>query len=463
MNNNYDANWVVVVDDDLSNLKIAGFILSQKGIRVTALQSGTMLKEHISPENCPDLLLLDILMPDMDGFEVLKEMREYEKENNLPELPVVFLTGTEDKEIEAKGFELGAVDFIRKPFEPDVLLGRIRNVLKNSQKIHNLSEEASIDKLTGILNKGSVTTKLEKICPFSTGALMIIDLDKFKLINDIYGHDAGDKILAGFAELMRHHFRANDIIGRIGGDEFIAFLMNGKEHEAIKGISSRLASKLHSMALDILGKDMTIPFGMSVGAVITPGGESYQELFSKADKSLYHVKQNGKGGCFIYDERQKVVTFADKQTEDMRKLNIMLSERHADESALFLGQESFVSIYRYLLRFLHRYHEDAYKLLLTVMPKKYEVVESDFNNVMEKIGESLKTTLRNCDIITKSSENQFFLLLPMVDDSTIDIVLGRVNKCFEASGYLIDNDISCEKEPLINSNLVDGWHGIVNG
>ena len=452
MTNPAGADWVIVVDDDLSNLKIAGFILSQKGIRVTALQNGAMLTEQITSEKVPDAILLDILMPGKNGFETLSELRQFEKENNVPEIPVVFLTATEDKELEAKGFAMGAVDFIRKPFEPEVLIHRIKNILGNSKKIQDLSEEAVTDALTGLLNKGGVTTKLEKICAFSTGALLILDLDNFKLVNDIYGHDAGDKILVGFAELLRRHFRTNDIIGRIGGDEFIAFLQNSTELDSIRGITSRLQTKLHDMALDTLGKNLTIPFGMSVGAVVTNGGVSYQDLFTKADKSLYYVKENGKHGCYIYSEQEKIIDFAGRKCDNLRKLNIILNERKADESALFLGQDTFISIYRYLIRFLRRYHENAYKILFTVTPKKQQVPETRFNNAMAKIGDMLKSTLRNCDIITQCSVNQFFLLLPMVDEETIDIVITRIYDSIKSKGYDKKMEINYEKEAIINSD-----------
>ena len=104
------ANWIVVVDDDMTNLKVAGHILSKNNKRVTALRSGEALLEFIK-DNIPDLILLDIRMPEMDGFETFKRLREYEKENNLDDIPVVFLTADEETATESRGFELGVSDY----------------------------------------------------------------------------------------------------------------------------------------------------------------------------------------------------------------------------------------------------------------------------------------------------------------------------------------------------------------
>ncbi|MBQ8979358.1 MAG: response regulator [Oscillospiraceae bacterium] len=150
--------WVAVVDDDIANLNVAGQILSKNHIRVSAMKSGAALIKFIK-ENKPDLILLDIVMPQMDGFETLEKLRETERELGLPEVPVVFLTADEESETESRGFEMGVSDFIRKPFYPEVLLKRIENVIEKQEKINKFSEEASTDKLTGFLNKVSVNKR----------------------------------------------------------------------------------------------------------------------------------------------------------------------------------------------------------------------------------------------------------------------------------------------------------------
>ena len=138
------ADWVIVVDDDLTNLKMAGRILSMKGMRVSALKSGQALLDYISVNGTPDLILLDIKMPGMDGFETLKRLRE--QENGKSPIPVVFLTADENEESEMMGLSLGAMDFIKKPFIPDVLALRVRHIIDLNHLQQDLARE--VDKKT---------------------------------------------------------------------------------------------------------------------------------------------------------------------------------------------------------------------------------------------------------------------------------------------------------------------------
>lgn len=136
------ADWVIVVDDNIGNLKIAGHILNKANMRVTALQSGQALLDCIAEKGAPDLVLLDILMPGMDGFETLVRLRKQEKE----EIPVIFLTADENEGSETKGLSLGAMDFIKKPFVPEVLTLRVRHILDLNRLQRNLEQE--VDKKT---------------------------------------------------------------------------------------------------------------------------------------------------------------------------------------------------------------------------------------------------------------------------------------------------------------------------
>ncbi len=133
------ADWVIVVDDDVTNLKMAGHILSKKGMRVSALKSGQALLDLIRANDAPDLILLDIKMPGMDGFETLTKLRAQEAEKE--EIPVIFLTADENEESEMTGLSLGAMDFIKKPFIPDVLALRVRHIIDLSHLQRDLSRE----------------------------------------------------------------------------------------------------------------------------------------------------------------------------------------------------------------------------------------------------------------------------------------------------------------------------------
>ena len=133
------ADWVIVVDDDAANLKMAGHILSKAGFKVTALQSGKLLLDYLAEKGKPDLILLDVKMPDMDGFEVMKKLR-CDVDPDC-ETPVIFLTSDEKEETETRGLEAGAMDFIKKPFVPKVLTLRVRHIIDLNHLQKDLENE----------------------------------------------------------------------------------------------------------------------------------------------------------------------------------------------------------------------------------------------------------------------------------------------------------------------------------
>ena len=139
--NRKGVDWVVVVDDDVTNLKMAGTILSRQHMRVTALKSGRALLDYVR-DNRPDLILLDVRMPEMDGFETLRRLKQ--ETSSGQEIPVIFLTADENAESEMKGLELGAMDFIKKPFVPEVLTLRVRHIIELVRLQKNLSDEVEI-------------------------------------------------------------------------------------------------------------------------------------------------------------------------------------------------------------------------------------------------------------------------------------------------------------------------------
>ncbi len=127
------ADWIVVVDDDIINLKVARDMLHESGLKVSAAKSGKDFLRFMN-NNRPDLVLLDIRMPEMDGFEVYERLRAFEQEADIPHIPVIFLTAMDDASVKARCLEMGAADFVRKPFQRDDLLQRIEHVISESRK-----------------------------------------------------------------------------------------------------------------------------------------------------------------------------------------------------------------------------------------------------------------------------------------------------------------------------------------
>ena len=434
------AYWIVVVDDEPLSLTNAKNLLREQNMRVSCLRSGKDLLEFMKTHE-PDLVLLDILMPDLDGFETYRALRQYEEREGKPQTPVIFVTGEDNSEAERRGLKAGASDFIHKPFHKDILIKRINNTIVNSKTIETLTEEATLDKLTGFLNKASGTEKVSGMIKKAEGALMILDLDNFKLVNDLYGHDMGDRVLVAFAKVVRLNCRADDVVCRIGGDEFMGFFPDLTHREAVTSLTERLNEQLLAEAEILMGADHGIPLGISIGIVINSGttGE-FQILFQYADSALYEVKRNGKHGCRIYDPQ---ITIAAEGPEDLDQelSNVIriMSERGEGKGAMLLGQEAFSWNYRFIVKYLERFGGEAIRLLFYLSSKEKGVI---FSEMVSEFGNVLKNTLRKSDIIHQWQQNRFFVVLVLAEEETTPEVVGRIMKAWSQTGYKDRIDIS---------------------
>ena len=442
------AKWIIVVDDDTANLKMAGHILSKNNMRVTAFKSGSTFLDYVNDNGMPDLVLLDIKMPVMDGFETLGELRKLEQQRGLMKTPVVFLTADEDVDTETRGFEVGVSDFIRKPFNPDVLLRRIDNIMSNSQEMHDLKSEATIDKLTGFLNKGATGVELSKMCSGSTGCLMMIDLDSFKLVNDIYGHEMGDKVLISCSEVIREAVPAGSKCGRIGGDEFVAFAAGVNSEAIVSEISKKINEGITENAKKLMGDDMGIPIGASIGGIFVPRfGNDYSALLKLADKALYNVKKNGKHGYGLYEDDIENDNVTD--LNDIRAISEILGERSIQDVALQLDKDSFSPVYRYVIRYIIRHHISACKVLFTLEPASGTRNSAFFERV-DEFGNHIRESLRKSDIFMRNSKNQYFVFLTDIRTNSIDKVISHILDDWHSKGN-DDIVISYETESIRNN------------
>ena len=426
------SKWIIVVDDDTANLKMAGHILSKNNIRVTAFKSGSSFLEYVKDNGMPDLVLLDIKMPVMDGFETLGRFRQYEQEKGLMKTPVVFLTADEDADTETRGFEVGVSDFIRKPFNPDVLLRRIDNIMSNSQEMHDLKSEATIDKLTGLLNKGATGVELSRMCSENTGCLMMIDLDSFKLVNDIYGHEMGDKVLVSCSDIIRRAVPSGSKCGRIGGDEFVAFAAGVTYESDVSAISKTINDEITKSAKELMGEDMNIPLGASIGGIFVPRyGNDYSALLKLADKALYTVKKNGKHGFGLYDD--DIEDDSSNSLHDIHAISEILGERSIQDVALQLDRDSFSPVYRYVIRYIMRHHINACKVLLTLSPAK-GIKDAEFYNGVDEFGNHIRGSLRKSDIFMRNGKEQYFIFLTDIRADSIDKVISHIVDNWDTKG-----------------------------
>ncbi|MBR1886561.1 MAG: diguanylate cyclase [Schwartzia sp.] len=386
---------ILIVDDMVVSLMMTENMLC--GHYITFCASSGQEAIEIYRREHPDMVLSDLRMPGMNGYELQRALQQEMQQT----IPFMFMTADSDEDTESKGFENGAMDFLRKPFRPDVLLRRVSNILQTVDQIESLKRHASIDSLTGLLNKSSAEEELKRVCAQASGALLMIDLDSFKPVNDIYGHSMGDKVLMSFADILRASVRPDDVLGRLGGDEFVAFCNGMHDEQGIANKAASINTRVMESAKELMGADMSIPIGASIGCVFVPsGGTEYAELVQKADKALYAVKQNGKHGYAIFSEKRLSRANEGATLTDVEKI---LGERSPGRGALRLPFEEFRAVYRFLKRTMGIFNKSVSILRFSLPKGKAAGVEDEFLSL-------LCSTLRAGDVVTETG-GQFLVLL----------------------------------------------------
>ncbi len=288
---------LLIIDDEPTNLHILGNILRPKYDVIAALSGKQALKRAIM--TAPDLILLDIRMDGMDGYEVCRHLKETAE---TCAIPVIFVTALTDEDDEVKGLELGAVDYITKPYRPHIIQARVRIHLELVQQRALLNQLSTQDCLTGISNRRGLENFLEQqwrraIRYSEELAIIFMDIDHFKQYNDNYGHVAGDQCLREVAGVLANTLtRGTDLIARYGGEEFVCVLPKSDLKNALQ-VAQKLQSAILSRALphkfSSVHDCVTLSFGVTASnPALTK--QTPSELLIAADKMLYQAKQQGR-------------------------------------------------------------------------------------------------------------------------------------------------------------------------
>lgn len=288
---------VLIVDDAKSNINILAELL-RPDFKIRATTNGEKALEIAFSDNPPDLILLDVMMPEMDGYEVCKRLKVSAQTKGIP---IIFITGKVHEEDEIYGLNLGAVDYITKPFSPIIIKARV-NTQAELIRYRKLLEEISyLDGLTGISNRRKFDEYLDSTWNFAEReslpiSMILMDIDHFKQFNDNYGHLKGDDCLIQISRaLSKAVVRKTDCIARYGGEEFACILPNTNMDSAVI-IADNLRRSI--MALQIphayssAGDRVTISFG--VATIIPDRNSSCSVLIQAADDALYRSKAGGK-------------------------------------------------------------------------------------------------------------------------------------------------------------------------
>lgn len=293
---------VLIADDDTISRTVVKALLLKWGYEVMEVGDGNQAWNILKDKDSPHLVLLDWMMPGMDGLELCRRLRQ--SGTNTYHY-IILLTGRDSKEDIIGGLNAGADDYITKPFLPEELEVRLRvgsRILDLQQSLKEALEvqryQAQHDRLTGIFNHVEILNILEKELDRAgrqNGNLAVImgDLDRFKKVNDTYGHVAGDAVLVEVATRMKNNIRLYDSAGRYGGEEFLLVLPGCTTEEAII-IANRILESISKKP--VIFNNTPIKVTISLGLAVNRAGETITatELVQLADTALYKAKQNGR-------------------------------------------------------------------------------------------------------------------------------------------------------------------------
>jgi two-component system, cell cycle response regulator len=298
-----EGHLVLVADDSRVVRVMLRRQLEARGLRVEEAEDG-----HQAVRGCrmlrPDVVLLDVEMPGLDGYTVLRILRE---DAELSEIPVVFLTAHAETEDVVRGLQLGAHDYLRKPFEPSELIARVSAALRVKslqdelrRRNAELETVTRTDALTGICNRRHLEERLHGMLAAARrhhqpAAVLMIDVDHFKRVNDTLGHAGGDAVLRQVADRLHRRVRLEDVVGRWGGEEFVV-LSDATDAAAAEVLAGRLLAAVGGSPFAIEGGD---DVGVTVSIGCAAGTDDAEALLRRADAALYEAKSNGRNRVVV--------------------------------------------------------------------------------------------------------------------------------------------------------------------
>jgi len=293
---------VLIVDDENMNIMALTHILSPE-YTVFAAKDGRnaiiAAKKHL-----PDVILLDIIMPDMNGHAVISELKKSEKTRDIP---VIFISGLNNAADEEKGLTLGAADYISKPFRPAIVKLRVYNQVKIIKQIRVIEQLTMRDQLTEILNRRGFDNRMNMewvraIRDDAIISILMIDIDRFKEYNDTYGHQQGDVALQAVAQSVSQSLnRPSDVAARWGGEEF-AVLLSNTDLNGAQVIAERIRSNISNVVVPCVdGTETKLTVSIGLNTQMPQVGSSREIFILEADKALYKAKMLGRNRVCISD------------------------------------------------------------------------------------------------------------------------------------------------------------------
>lgn len=291
-----DKETILVVDDEIINIEVIGEILDSEYEIIFATKGTDAIQ--VARNAQPDLILLDVMMPGMDGYEVCSQLKT---DAATATIPIIFITGLNAVEQEVRGLEAGATDYVTKPISPPIIRARVRNQLEFKRAREMLEMMATTDSLTGLANRRRFDDalqlefqRLKRSQELLT--VILIDVDNFKEFNDTYGHPAGDDCLRRVADVVRQAARRPaDLAARYGGEEFVCLLPEVTHIGAIN-VAEGIRQAVFDLTIPYRSLNetvhLTVSLGIATASCITVPAADH--LIMLADKQLYEAKAAGR-------------------------------------------------------------------------------------------------------------------------------------------------------------------------
>ncbi|HWP22758.1 MAG TPA: diguanylate cyclase [Candidatus Binatia bacterium] len=296
---------VLVIEDHPDQRDLLAIVLQREGYRVITAGNGLEALEKLETESV-QIALSDIMMPKMDGFELIKRIRTSPAFKNIY---LILITARIQENDRVRGLDLGADDYITKPFSFSELLARIRVGSRVVQYQQHLEYQTQVDSLTGLFNRRAFEKKIQEEFERSKRyhnplSVLILDIDNFKMINDTYGHHGGDAALVKIAETFKEKTRQSDFASRYGGEEFVLILPETDQESALQ-----VANKIHGSIRGCSFGTTERPFSLTVSIGVSSTSARYygdwRELLNDADRALYAAKNAGKDRVEIWEPEKK--------------------------------------------------------------------------------------------------------------------------------------------------------------
>ncbi|MFC1747854.1 diguanylate cyclase [Pseudomonadota bacterium] len=302
---------LIAEDDRISRMRLKG-IVEKWGYEADLCETGIDALEKIQTENSPSLVILDWMMPGLNGVDLCRKIREL---NIEPYKYIILLTSRTEKEDLIIGMEAGADDYVAKPFNPDELKMRLRagrRILELHEQLlgarNILKIQAMHDPLTAAMNRGGITDALTQELDRSQReksefSVVMLDLDYFKRVNDTYGHIAGDKVLNETVKRLRANIRIYDSLGRYGGEEFLIIMPNTDRSNAMKQ-AERVRRAISDEPMDTSEGIFNVTISIGVHVFNPQNGDDAESAIKSADQALYEAKNAGRNCVMMADSNR---------------------------------------------------------------------------------------------------------------------------------------------------------------